>query len=138
MANRHIAVEGPPSVGKTSLARRLAEKLKARLVLRDENPFAQQALEDPTRAGFQSQIFAALSQYSQRDQLVQQDLFAQGGVISDHLFIASRILAQLFLSRDELHLFDQVYSLLKPKMPRPDLVVYLHARADVLSERLRR
>src|SRR5262249_4038098 len=49
-----------------------------------------------------------------------------------------RIFAQLNLSRDELSLYDKVYGLLGNQVRRPDLVVYLQARPEVLLSRMRR
>ena len=78
---------------------------------------------------------SCLSRYQQKDDVHQQDLFARGGVVSDHLFARDRIFAQLNLSRDELVLYDKIYGLLGAQVPRPDLVVYLQARPDVLISR---
>jgi deoxyadenosine/deoxycytidine kinase len=126
---RYIAVEGPPGVGKTALCRALASRLGARAVLEPgPNPFPP---------GFQSQLYGLLSRHQQSDQLSQQDLFAPG-VVSDFLFACDRIVAQVNLSRDELALYDKVYRLLGREAPRPDLVVYLQARSDVLVQRLRK
>ena len=92
---------------------------------------------NPFPPGFQAQLYGLLSRHQQSDQLQQQDLFAPG-VASDFLFACDRIVAQVNLSRDELALYDKVYRLLGREAPRPDLVVYLQARSDVLVQRLRK
>jgi deoxyadenosine/deoxycytidine kinase len=135
---RYIAVEGPVGVGKSALARLLAERLGARTVLDPgPNPFLGALYDDPRRWAFQSQLFCLLSRYQQKDEVHQQDLFARGGVVGDYLFACDRITAQLNLGRDELSLYDKVYGLLGTQVPRPDLVVYLQARPEVLAARLR-
>lgn len=135
----YIAVEGPIGVGKTSLARMLAEKLGARLVLDESgaNPFVARFYEDPDKYAFPAQLYFMLIRYRQQRELVQQELFKQS-TVSDYLFSKDRIFATLNLSPDELVLYDQVYRLLDSQMAKPDLVVYMWARAEVLIERLRK
>jgi deoxyadenosine/deoxycytidine kinase len=136
---RFIAIEGPLGVGKTALARLLQTKLGARGVLEPgPNPFLDGLFHEPRKNAFQAQLYYLLSRYQQKDEFHQEDLFARGGVVSDYLFACDRILAQVNLSRDELALYDKVYRLLGREVPRPDLVVYLQARPEVLATRLRK
>ncbi len=136
---RYLVIDGPLGVGKTAFASLLAGRLGARLVLEStNNPFLGDFYDDPRRHAFQAQLYFLLSRYQQKDDVHQQDLFARGGVVSDHLFARDRVFAQLNLSRDELALYDKVYALLGAQVPRPDLVVYLQARPEVLLARLRR
>lgn len=136
---RYIAVEGPIGVGKTTLAQILAEQLGARLVLEqaDENPFLPAFYSDRKKHGFQAQLFFLLSRYQQQQALVQQDLFSSS-TVSDYLFAKDRIFAALTLSPDELALYERVYELLGPRIVKPDLVIFLQARTDVLVSRVRR
>jgi deoxyguanosine kinase len=137
-AARHIAVEGPIGVGKTALVGLLCERLHARPVLAPtDNPFLDGFYADPRRHALQAQLSFLLGRYQQRDELRQEELFARG-VVTDYMFARDRIFAQLNLSPDELTLYEKIYALLDDAMPRPDLVVYLQARTDVLLERLRR
>ncbi len=135
----YIALEGPIGVGKTSLAQLLARELGARLVLEDaeSNPFLARFYEEPEKYAFPAQLYFLLTRYKQQRELSQQDLFAQT-TVADYLIAKDRIFANLNLAPDELVLYEQVYRLLDTTMPKPDLVVYLLARIDVLAERLRR
>jgi deoxyadenosine/deoxycytidine kinase len=136
---RYIVVEGPIGVGKTSLARLIAEEFNSRAVLEqvDENPFLKKFYEEPGAYAFQAQLFFLLSRYRQQRQLAQQDLFAQG-TVADYLFAKDQIFAQTNLDGDELALYRQLFRLLDSRLPKPDLVVYLQARSEVLLERLRK
>jgi len=136
---RHIAIEGPIGVGKTSLAESLAERLGGRLVLEEpqENPFLPGFYADRRKYAFQAQLFFLLSRYRQQEALLQQDLFSQS-TVADYLFAKDRIFAALNLEPAELALYHQVYDLLGPRVARPDLVVYLQARTEVLQARIRR
>jgi deoxyguanosine kinase len=136
---RYIAVEGPIGVGKTALARRLASEFGSRLVLEqvEENPFLKRFYEEAERYAFQTQLFFLLERYRQQRELGQLDLFAEG-TVADYLFAKDAIFAALTLNADEFHLYQQIFQLLDQRLPRPDLVIYLEARPEVLLRRLRK
>jgi deoxyguanosine kinase len=136
---RYIAIEGPIGVGKTTLAGILAERLSGRLVLEqhEENPFLAGFYADRKKHAFQTQIFFLLNRFQQQQVLFQQDLFSQS-TVADYLFAKDRIFASLTLDANEAALYHQIYELLGPRVVRPDLVVYLQARVDVLQGRIRR
>jgi deoxyadenosine/deoxycytidine kinase len=135
---RYIAVEGPIGVGKSSLAEILAQSLGARLVNEDPggNPFLASFYRDPKRYALSAQLFFLLQRYGQQADLAQGSLFEPGGLVADYLFAKDHLFATLTLSPDELALYDRVYQALRPRVAAPDLVVYLHARAEVLLERV--
>ncbi len=135
---RHIVVEGPIGVGKTTFASALADRLGARLVLEEveDNPFLKRFYGDREAYAFQTQLFFTLSRYRQQLAIRQEDLF-QRNTVSDYLFQRDRIFAYLNLGPDELALYEKVYGLLDRRLSRPDLVVYLQARPEVLLERIR-
>ncbi len=138
--SRYIAVEGPPGAGVGPLAERLSESLGARLV-RDptqDNPFLEGFARDPRRFGFQAQLFFLLARYKQQTELAQQDLFSPGGTVADYLFARDRLWARLTLSAEELSLYEKVFALLRSNVLKPDLVVYLTARPEVLKARIQR
>jgi deoxyadenosine/deoxycytidine kinase len=136
---RYIAVEGPIGAGKTALASLLAERLGSRLVREpEENPFLAAFYHDRRRNALQTQLFFLLARYQQQGELLQGDLFAQGGTVTDYLLAKDEIYAGLTLSDEELILYKRVYGLLEPRIPRPDLVIYLQARPEVLLGRIRK
>lgn len=136
---RYIVVEGPIGVGKTSLVGILAKQFKARTVFEivDENPFLSNFYSDRQKYAFQTQLFFLLSRYKQQQELFQQDLFNQV-TVSDYLFAKDRIFASLTLDRNELGLYERIYEMMGPRVVKPDLVIYLQARTEVLLGRIRK
>jgi deoxyadenosine/deoxycytidine kinase len=136
---RYIAVEGPIGVGKTALARRLAESLQAELVLEevDENPFLERFYKDGRSAALPAQMFFLFARARQIEDLRQSDLFAATR-ISDYLFTRDRLFAELNLDAEEFKLYDQIVDNLNVEPPVPDLVIYLQASVDALLQRLAR
>jgi len=140
MANsRYIAIEGPIGVGKTSLARRLADALAAELLLEEpgSNPFLERFYRDPRGAALPTQLFFLFQRVQQIEQLRQADIFADTR-ISDYLIDKDRLFAEINLDRNELSLYDKVASSLAFEAPVPDLVVYLQAPVDTLLFRIAR
>lgn len=135
---RYIVVEGVIGAGKTSLTKLLAARTGARLNLEvvEENPFLTKFYGDRAAWAFQTQIFFLLSRYRQQQRLFQSELF-RDAIVSDYLFAKDRIFANLNLSDDELALYDQLAQILEQRVLKPDLVVYLQARTQVLMERIR-
>lgn len=136
---RYIAIEGPIGVGKTALAKRLAENLDASLVLEEfeENPFLERFYRDGRSAALPAQMFFLFARARQIEDMRQSDMFASTR-ISDYLFTRDRLFAELNLDSEELKLYDQIVANLDVEPPVPDLVIYLQASVDVLLERLAR
>ena len=135
----YIAIEGVIGVGKTSLARLLANKMEANLVMEqpEENPYLNDFYRDPQRYAFQAQLFFLLSRYRQLVHLPQQDLF-HPYLIADYLFAKDKIFAFLNLERRDLIMYEKVARLLEQEIPKPDLVIYLQTSTERLINNIRR
>ncbi len=134
----YLAIEGVIGVGKTSLAKLLAQRMGAKLILEEveENPFLEGFYSDAERYAFQTQIFFLLSRYRQLSNLFQGELFHRG-MVCDYILAKDKIFAYLNLNDDELSLYNRLYALLENKVPLPDLVVYLQAGTDFLLKRIK-
>ena len=135
--SRFIAIEGCIGAGKTSLVNLLGKQFDAQVVreLDSENPFINKFYQDRDSFGFQTQVFFLLNRYKQYMGLSQRDLFSSV-VLVDYLFHRDRLFASLNLKDQELKLYDQIYSLLSNKVPKPDLVIFLQASTDILRSRV--
>ena len=138
-AHRYIAVEGPIGVGKTTLTKALAKRFSGRTVFEvvEENPFLANFYQDRNKFAFQTQLFFLLSRFKQQQEIFQQDLFGQM-TVSDYLFAKDRIFASITRDANELALYERVYEQISPRILKPDLVIYLQARQDVLLARIKK
>ena len=132
-----ILVMGLPGAGKTSLVNLLGENYGARLILEEteSNPFISKFYEDKDAYSFQTQVFFLLSRYNQYMQLAQRDLF-NSVVVIDYIFQRDKNLDRHNLEDHEYNLYEQIFSLIDAKAPKPDLVIYLQASTEVLQERV--
>ena len=132
-------VEGPIGAGKTTLARRLAARTTADLVLEqpEENPFLARFYEDMARFALPTQLFFLFQRARLLEPLAQPDMFGRPA-IGDFLLDKDPLFARLTLSADELALYQKIYDALRPRSPTPDLVIYLQAQPATLVERVRR
>lgn len=136
---RYIVVEGPIGVGKTSLARRLSQRLGAVTLLEkpDENPFLAKFYQDPARHALATQLFFLFQRSDEVRELAQMDLFQQC-TVADYLLDKDMLFARLNLNEEEFALYQQIYRTLQLQAPVPDLVIYLQAEPQTLVERVRR
>ena len=135
---RHIAIEGPIGVGKTSLVQLLADRFEGVMVLEDiTNPFLPAFYEGHTGAAFQVQIYFLLSRFQQQREIAQMNLF-QRLVLADYSFPKDRIFAYLNLDDTDLRIYEKLYPVLEQEVPTPDLVIYMQASIPVLLERIQK
>ena len=135
----YIAIEGPIGVGKTTLAKRLAELFDYQLLLEEahENPFLTKFYENRRQNALATQLFFLFQRVQKMDDLKQQDMFKPLR-IADFLIDKDPIFAQVNLDPDEFALYRKVYGQMTVDAPTPDLVIYLQASVDRLLERIDR
>ncbi len=136
---RYIAVEGVIGAGKTSLARILANKINAKIILEEfeTNPFLAKFYDDRKRYAFQTQMFFLINRFKQQQELNQEDLFSQF-IVSDYIFEKDNIFAYMNLSGDELKLYETLFPQLQRDLRKPDLVIFLQASTDRLLYNIRK
>jgi deoxyguanosine kinase len=136
---RYLVIEGPIGVGKTTLARMLAESFSCATLLEEAeaNPFLPRFYAGEKNAALATQLFFLMQRAQQLQSLRQDDLFADTRV-SDFLIDKDRLFAEVTLDADELALYEQVYTHLTLDAIEPDLVIYLQAPTSTLLERIHR
>jgi len=136
---KYISIEGVIGAGKTSLAKKIKERLDAKLVLEqfETNPFLEKFYADRSRFAFQTQMFFLINRFKQQQELSQEDLFSEY-IVCDYMFEKDRIFAYLNLSKNELNLYESIYALLARTLRKPDLVVYLQSSTDRLMYNIKK
>lgn len=136
---RFISVEGVIGAGKTSLARKLKERLNAELILEqfEANPFLEKFYSDRKRYAFQTQMFFLINRFKQQQELNQENLFTEY-IVCDYVFDKDKIFAYLNLTGEELKLYETLFPLLSRNLRKPDLVVYLQSSVDRLMYNIKK
>jgi len=138
MNYRYIAVEGNIGAGKTTLTNMLAEHYNARTVLEEfaDNTFLPKFYQEPERYAFPLELSFLADRYKQlKEVLATPDLF-QEKIIADYIFIKSKLFARINLKDEEYELFQNLFDIIDPNLPAPDLLIYLHAPVSRLQHNI--
>src|ERR1700691_3045609 len=132
---RTIAIEGPIRVGKSTLARVLADRLHARRVFDPEdNPFLADFYKEKPGSAFRAQMYFLIERHRRMSEA------QQGGppapLVSDFLFEKDKIFAYINLDNEELKLYERYFEMFAASIKPPDLVIYLQATPEVLRDRI--
>lgn len=135
----YIAVEGPIGVGKTTLARRIADTFDYDLLLEEAelNPFLERFYQNRQQTALATQLFFLFQRVQKITELKQRDMFDQARV-ADFVLEKDPLFARVNLEPDEFALYEKVFSKMRVDAPVPDLVIYLQASPDRLLERIDR
>jgi len=136
---KYIAIEGVIGVGKTSLAKLLAEKLNAKLILEEfeTNPFLENFYSNRDKFAFQTQMFFLINRYKQQEEISQGDLFNEF-LVADYIFAKDKLFAKINLHNEELKLYESIFPTLEKNIQKPDLVIYLHSSVDRLMYNIKK
>lgn len=133
----YIVIEGPIGSGKTTLAKRIADRYPVDLLLENAgaNPFLPRFYQDPLRYALPTQLFFLFQRAEQVRDLSQRDLFARPSV-ADFFLEKDPLFARLNLGDEEYTLYRQIYEHLQLQTTTPDLVIYLQTPVDALLKRI--
>src|SRR4051794_19058181 len=127
-----ITVEGPIGVGKTSLARAISKHFHFALLkeIVDENPFLGKFYENIEEWSFQTEMFFLCNRYKQLGDINTHYLSKNSAVVADYHIFKNLIFAQRTLDPKEYEKYFQIYQVLTKDIPKPNVIIYLHASLD--------
>jgi deoxyguanosine kinase len=133
-----IAVEGPIGVGKSSLAEKISQHFHFHLLkeIVGENPFLSKFYEDMDEWSFQTEMFFLCNRIKQLEDIQKNCLQKGIPVVSDYHMFKNLIFAKRTLDRDHLDKYIRIFHILNENLPRPNMVIYLHANLDTLFSRI--
>lgn len=131
----YIAIEGNIGVGKTTLARVLAQRMNATTVMEEyaDNNFLPKFYEDADRYAFPLELSFLADRYKQAKTLQNAPQLFNEHYVSDYLFIKSKLFAKLNLKEDEYRLFENIFEIMNEHTLRPDLLIYLQCPMEQLQ-----
>ncbi len=139
MHYRITTIEGNIGAGKTTLARYLARDFGGKLILEqfEDNPFLPRFFEDFRQHAFTTELFFLAERFHQLSrEMPEPELFGDR-IIIDYLFTKSLLFARANLDEEEYRLFHKLFQIINPRLPEPELVVYVHADIDRLLDNIR-
>src|SRR5271167_4758732 len=109
-APRFIVIEGPLRVGKTTLAKILAERLHARRIYDcEDNPFLADFYKEKPGSALRAQMYFLVERQKRLREALAVE--APGPLLSDFLLEKDRIFANLNLDDEELKLYERYFEL---------------------------
>lgn len=135
----YIVVEGNIGSGKTSLATRLSEEFNTRLVLERfaDNPFLPLFYDQPGRYAFPLELSFLADRYQQlNDEVASRELFRQQ-TVSDYILSKSLVFANITLKDDENKLYQRLFHIINPHLPKPDLLIFLQKDVEQLQKNIK-
>lgn len=134
-----ITVEGPIGVGKTSLAKAISDHFNFALLkeIVDENPFLGKFYNNIEEWSFQTEMFFLCNRYKQLGDINTHYLSKDQSVVADYHIFKNLIFAQRTLNHEEYQKYYKIYQILTADMPKPNVIIYLHASLDTLLKRIK-
>ncbi|KON66693.1 deoxyguanosine kinase [Peribacillus butanolivorans] len=133
-----ITVEGPIGVGKTSLAKVIADHFQISLLkeIVDENPFLGKFYNNIDEWSFQTEMFFLCNRYKQLEDIETKFLTNDQAVVADYHIFKNLIFAERTLKNTQYNKYLEIFNILTRDMPKPNMVIYLNASLDTLLSRI--
>ena len=134
-----ITIEGPIGIGKTSLAKAISVHFQYEFLkeIVDENPFLDKFYENIEEWSFQTEMFFLCNRYKQLTDINKHFLIKNKPVIADYHIFKNLIFAKRSLNSSEYEKYLKIYDILTSDIPKPNLIIYLHASLETIMERIK-
>ena len=134
-----ITIEGNIGAGKTTLCHLLQQHFGAKLILEEfeDNSFLPKFYQNKEQYAFPLELSFMASRFNQLKEIINTRNLFGDKLISDYLFIKSKLFAKINLQNDEYGLYEKLFEIINPNLPQPDLLIYLHAPLIKLKENIK-
>jgi deoxyguanosine kinase len=134
-----ITIEGCIGAGKTTLAKKIAADFNGKLILEqfENNPFLPKFYEDPARHAFPVELYFMAERFQHLKKLLMEGDIFRSFTVSDFLFQKSLVFAMNNLSSDEAKLFRNLFDIINPSLPKPDITLYLYTPVEKLLSNIK-
>ncbi len=135
-----ITIEGCIGAGKTTLSKKLSDRLACPSVLEnfEDNPYLQNFYNDPEKHAFSLELYFMAERYQQQKKLLENMNLFEQKVVSDYAFFKSLVFANITLKEDELQLYKMLFHIIYPNIKAPEIIIYLHKPVDLLLENIKK
>lgn len=132
-----VSIAGQIGVGKTTLARKLSEKIRAKLLLEpyDTNPFMPAVYAGRKELALHSQLYFL---FKRAEQLSRDNLKNTRFAVTDYVFHKERIYARALLNNEQLDEYEKLYPACSQTVSKPVLVIYMTDSAQNCLQRIHR
>ena len=130
-----ISIAGNIGVGKTTLAKKLAEYLFCEILFEpyDDNPFLPEVYAGKKELSLDCQLFFL----TKRAEQLGCNILSPGRIyVSDYIFDKEQIYARALLEPKQLLLYEDIYKPFSRNVCSPVLVIYLHDSAGKCLDRI--
>lgn len=134
-----IAIEGPIGIGKTSLANKISAHFNFYSLkeIVEENPFLEKFYDNIDEWSFQTEMFFLCNRFKQLEDLEVNYLKQNKPVVADYHIFKNMIFAKRTLPQDKYKKYEKIYHILTDDMPKPNLIIYIHANIDTIMKRIK-
>lgn len=139
---KFVAVAGNIGVGKSSLVKRLCERLGWQPFYEpvEENPYLADFYSEMRAWSFHSQIFFLTNRLRTHHQLLKHptSVIQDRTIYEDAEIFAHNLYRQGLMNERDYRTYRHLYEVLAEFLPPPDLVIYLRASVHTLLDRINR
>jgi len=139
---KFVAVAGNIGVGKTTLVKKLCHHLGWTPFFepQDDNPYLADFYRDMKSWAFHSQIYFLTRRLRAHKNLTAHpgSVIQDRSVYEDAEIFAHNLYQQGQITTRDYRTYQELYQVLTEFLPPPDLVIYLRASVDTLTQRIKR
>jgi len=137
---KFITIEGNIGAGKTTLASLLSEEFDGQLILEsfNNNPYLTKFYHQPEKYALQLEMSFLIERYQQLTKIFSEPNIFSQFVITDYMLKKCLLFAKINLSKQEFKLYHHFFNLIYKKMPKPDIIFYLHSDTETLLRNIRK